>query len=154
MIQEQAQVFRNTLHALGKPLPSDFPVLRNIVIAPDKRTALKDAGPALAESYRLFGQWGLFREVTGGDEDGLELTEFLAERIIIGSPEQRADALIQLHESIWTNRLIARVQWMGMERRIVLRSIELLSERVQPLVDEAIGGSRPSNFDEKKMDDL
>src|SRR5947207_2987833 len=49
----------------GKPTPADFPVLRNIVVAPDRGTAIRDVGPAIAESYRIFGDWGLFTGVVG-----------------------------------------------------------------------------------------
>lgn len=62
-------------------MPADFPVLRDIVVAKDKKTALREAGPSLAASYRVFGQWGLFREVVGSGRDQLELEELLAERV-------------------------------------------------------------------------
>ena len=35
-------------------------------------------------------------------------------------------------------RPVCRVQWMGMEQRLVLRTIELLAERVLPLVAREI----------------
>jgi len=65
VITEQARVFTSALAALGKPAPADFPVLRNIVVAPDRATALRDVGPAIAESYKIFGDWGLFTGVVG-----------------------------------------------------------------------------------------
>ena len=59
-IADQAAVFKAALAAQRKPAPTDFPVLRNIVVAPDRQTAIRDVGPAIAESYRIFGNWGLF----------------------------------------------------------------------------------------------
>ena len=73
-------------------------VLHNIVVAPDRDTAIKGAGPYLAASYRMLGQWGLPRTIAGMPKD----------------------------------------QWMGMEQRLVLRTIELLAERVLPLVAREI----------------
>jgi alkanesulfonate monooxygenase SsuD/methylene tetrahydromethanopterin reductase-like flavin-dependent oxidoreductase (luciferase family) len=119
-------------------MPADFPVLRNIVVAQDKKTALREAGPSLAESYRLFGQWGLFREVVGSEKDELELEELLADRVIIGSPEECAETLTELYRQCGATRLVARVQWMGMDQRVVLRTIELLAERVRPMVEAAL----------------
>src|SRR5215831_2893311 len=58
VIIEQAKVFKAALEELGKPTPADFPVLRNIVVAADRSTAIRDAGPAIAESYKIFGNWG------------------------------------------------------------------------------------------------
>jgi alkanesulfonate monooxygenase SsuD/methylene tetrahydromethanopterin reductase-like flavin-dependent oxidoreductase (luciferase family) len=55
VIAEQATTFRGALAEQGKPVPADFPVLRNIVVAPDRETAIRDVGPAIAESYKVFG---------------------------------------------------------------------------------------------------
>lgn len=134
VITEQAQVFRSTLDALGKPMPQEFPLLRNIVVAPDRETALREAGPALEESYRVFGQWGLFTKVVGAGKEQLDLPELIAGRVVIGSPEQCAEELVALARATGYSRLIARVQWMGMDQRIVLRSIELLADQVLPLM--------------------
>jgi alkanesulfonate monooxygenase SsuD/methylene tetrahydromethanopterin reductase-like flavin-dependent oxidoreductase (luciferase family) len=49
VIAEQAAVFKAALAAQRKPAPTDFPVLRNIVVAPDRQTAIRDVGPAIAE---------------------------------------------------------------------------------------------------------
>ena len=65
VIAEQATVFKAALAGQGKPLPTDFPVLRNIVVAQDRGTAIRDVGPAIAESYRIFGNWGLFTGMVG-----------------------------------------------------------------------------------------
>jgi alkanesulfonate monooxygenase SsuD/methylene tetrahydromethanopterin reductase-like flavin-dependent oxidoreductase (luciferase family) len=127
-------VFREALAALGKPLPLELPVLRNIVVAPDRETAIREAGPYLEASYRVFGQWGLFRQVTGADREPLDLPELLSGRVVIGGPEECAAELTRLARAVGFGRLVCRVQWMGMEQRLVLRTIELLAERVLPLL--------------------
>ena len=55
VITKQAGVFHDRLDELGKPRPQEFPLLRNIVVAEDRETALRDAGPFLEASYRIFG---------------------------------------------------------------------------------------------------
>lgn len=139
VIVQQATVFRDTLAKYGKPMPAEFPLLRNIVVAPDKATALKEAGPFLEASYRVLGQWGLFSQIVGGDKDQLELEELLAGRVIIGSPEECAEELVGLARATGMTRLVARVQWLGMDQRIVLRTIEMLAEQVLPLVARELG---------------
>ena len=134
VVATQAAVFRRALAALGKPFPADFPVLRNIVIAPDRETALRDAGPYLEASYRTFGQWGLFTQVVGSDKPQLDLPELLAGRVVIGGPEECAAELLRLASAVGLTRLVCRGQWRGMEQRLVLRTIELLAERVLPLL--------------------
>jgi alkanesulfonate monooxygenase SsuD/methylene tetrahydromethanopterin reductase-like flavin-dependent oxidoreductase (luciferase family) len=139
VIAAQTGVFRQALAELGKPFPRAFPVLRNIVVAPDRATAIRDAGPYLEASYRVFGGWGLFTEVAGAAKAQLDLPELLAGRVVIGGPEECAEELLGLARSVGFGRLVCRVQWMGMEQRLVLRTIDLLAERVLPaLAREAV----------------
>jgi alkanesulfonate monooxygenase SsuD/methylene tetrahydromethanopterin reductase-like flavin-dependent oxidoreductase (luciferase family) len=126
--------WREALAALGKPAPAEQPVLRNIVLAPDRATAIREVGPYLEASYRVFGQWGLFTEVAGAARDPRDLGELLAGRVVIGGPEECAAELAELAQTVGLDRLVCRVQWMGMEQRLVLRTIELLAERVVPLL--------------------
>lgn len=139
VVVRQAALFAATLAALGKPRPAEFPVLRNIVVAPDRATALREAGPFLEASYRVFGQQGLFTRIVGAGKEQLELEELLAGRVVIGAPEECAAELAALARATGANRLICRVQWMGMEQRLVLRTIALLGERVLPLLRRELG---------------
>lgn len=139
VIVEQVAVFRAALAEHGKPMPAEFPLLRNIVVAPDRRAALREVGPFLEASYRVFGQWGLFSKVVGSGKEQLGLEELLAGRVILGSPEECAEELVRLARATGFGRLIARVQWLGMDQRLVLRTIELLANEVLPLVECELG---------------
>jgi alkanesulfonate monooxygenase SsuD/methylene tetrahydromethanopterin reductase-like flavin-dependent oxidoreductase (luciferase family) len=135
VIVEQASLYKNTLEALGKPMPADFPVLRNIVVGPDRATAIREAGPYLEASYRVFGDWGLFTEVVGTETAQPDRDTLLEDRVIIGGPEECADAILKLAEATGCTRLITRIQWMGMDQRVVLGTIERLAERVMPILN-------------------
>ena len=134
VITKQAGVFQDRLDELGKSRPQEFPLLRNIVVAEDRETAIRDAGPFLEASYRIFGQWGLFTGPVGGDKDQLDIEELIEGRVIIGSPEECVEQLVALKDGTNLTRLVARVQWLGMDQDIVLRTIKLLGERVAPEV--------------------
>jgi len=138
VIAKQASVFKAALAAQGKPAPADFPVLRNVVVAPDRATAIREAGPAIAESYRIFGDWGLFTGVVGEAKVHPEFEDLLADRFIIGSPEECAAQIAELMQVTGCNRLVTRIQWVGMEQRCVMRTIELLGDKVAPLVRKAL----------------
>lgn len=137
VIVEQAGVFVDRLTALGKPMPQDFPLLRNIVVAEDRDTAVRDAGPALMASYRAFGRWGLFSDVVGQPKPS-DLPDLLAGRVILGSPDECAAQVVRLARATGITRLVARVQWMGMPQRAVLRTIELLATEVLPQVEREL----------------
>jgi alkanesulfonate monooxygenase SsuD/methylene tetrahydromethanopterin reductase-like flavin-dependent oxidoreductase (luciferase family) len=134
VIVEQAKLFQAALAALGKPAPADFPVLRNIVVAPDRRTAIRDVGPAIAESYKIFGDWGLFTGVVGDAKPHPEFDDLLQDRFIIGAPEECAAEIAALLQATGCNRLVCRMQWVGMAHAHVMRTIELLGDKVAPLV--------------------
>jgi alkanesulfonate monooxygenase SsuD/methylene tetrahydromethanopterin reductase-like flavin-dependent oxidoreductase (luciferase family) len=140
VVTAQAAVFRRALAARGKSVPRDLPLLRNVVVAPDRDTALRDAGSALDASYRVFGQWGLFTDVVGAGKPQPELAELVAGRVVLGSPEACAAELRPLLEAGGFTRLVCRVQWMGLDQRVVLRTIGLLAERVLPLLRRAAVG--------------
>jgi len=138
VIIEQARLFKAILKELGKPAPVDFPVLRNIVVAPDRQMAIRDAGPAISESYKIFGRWGLFTEVVGDAKAEPEFEDLLKDRFIIGSPEECAEQIIDLLRATGCTRLVTRLQWVGMQHRHVMRTIELIGEKVAPLVRKAL----------------
>jgi alkanesulfonate monooxygenase SsuD/methylene tetrahydromethanopterin reductase-like flavin-dependent oxidoreductase (luciferase family) len=138
VIAEQARAFKAALNEQGKPTPTDFPVLRNIVVAQDRETAIRDVGPAIAESYRIFGNWGLFTGVVGDANSHPEFEDLIADRFIIGSPEECAAQITDLMRATGCNRLVTRIQWVGMEHRHVMRTIELLGSDVAPLVRKAL----------------
>lgn len=138
VITRQATLFKAALANLGKTMPGDFPVLRNIVVAPDRRTAIREAGPAIAESYRIFGDWGLFTDVVGDARPHPEFDELIGDRFIIGAPEQCAEEITALIQATGCNRLVCRIQWVGMQQQHVMRTIALLGEQVLPMVERAL----------------
>ena len=142
VIAEQVRVFKAELDRQGKPTPSDFPVLRNIVVAPDRETAIRDVGPAIAESYRIFGNWGLFTDIVRDAKIHPEFEDLMADRFIIGSPEECGAQIADLMRTTGCNRLVTRIQWVGMEHRYVMRTIELLGSEVAPLVRKALSNAR------------
>jgi alkanesulfonate monooxygenase SsuD/methylene tetrahydromethanopterin reductase-like flavin-dependent oxidoreductase (luciferase family) len=138
VVVQQAAVFKAALAAQGKPVPADFPLLRNVVVAPDRATAIRDVGPAIAESYKIFGDWGLFTDVIGDAKPHPEFEELITDRFIIGSPEEAADEIMRVARLTDCTRLVCRIQWVGMKHRHVMRTIELLGEKVGPLVRKAL----------------
>ena len=64
----------------------------------------------------------------------------MAGRVIIGSPDECAEELVTLARDTGCTRIVARVQWMGMDQSIVLRTIRLLAEQVRPRVESALSG--------------
>ena len=91
-----------------------------------------------ARIYSIFGNWGLFTGVVGDAKTHPEFEDLIDDRFIIGSPEECAADIIDLMRTTGCNRLVTRIQWLGMEHRHVMRTIELLGDKVAPLVRKAL----------------
>ncbi len=135
---KQSKIFRQGLIDQGKPLPADFPMLRNIVVAPDRETAIRDAGPAIAASYKVFGGLGLAADSSGEQSSQPEFDKLINDRFIIGAPEQCAEELAGLMQETGCNRLVTRIQWLSMDHRHVIRTLELIGDKVAPMIDKAL----------------
>ena len=107
-------------------------------MAPDRDTALREVGPAIAASYNVFGKWGLFTDIVKEKEAQAKFDELIRDRFIIGSPEECAEELTGIMQDTGCNRLITRIQWLSMEHRHVMRTIELLGDRVAPMIRKAM----------------
>ena len=138
VLLKQAQIFKNGLAEQGKPMPADFPMLRNIVVAPDRDTAIREVGPYIAASYKVFSGWGLFSSVVRDSKPQPEFEDLIRDRFIIGSPEECAEELTGLMQASGCNRLVTRIQWLGMEHKHVMRTIELLGDKVAPIMQQEL----------------
>jgi hypothetical protein len=112
----------------------DFPVLRNIVVAPDRATAIREVGPAMAERYKIFGDWGLFTDVIGDTRSHPQFDHFVNGGFITGSLDEVAEEIAIIIKVTSGTRLICRSQWVGMEQKHVM-----LATAVAPLVRKALG---------------
>ena len=51
---------------------------------------------------------------------------------------ERLKQIVRLARATDFTRLVARVQWLGIDPRIVLRTVEMLADKVLPLVERAL----------------
>ena len=135
---KQSNIFRDGLTELGKPLPTDFPMLRNIVVAADRNTALRDVGPAIAASYKVFGGLGISDSTGAAQAEQSEFDRLINNRFIIGAPEECAEEIASLMQETGCNRLVTRIQWLSMDHKHVMRTLELIGSKVAPMVDKTL----------------
>jgi alkanesulfonate monooxygenase SsuD/methylene tetrahydromethanopterin reductase-like flavin-dependent oxidoreductase (luciferase family) len=115
----------------GRPAPAERYLFIDIYLANDRRTALADTAAFIKVTYDAFAQWGN-RKV-----ESLEAApEDLAERFIVGSPDDCIGRLAEYHRRAGFNHVLARVQLPGpttsMPQPTVLRTIRLLGQEVAP----------------------
>ncbi|MEU3526794.1 LLM class flavin-dependent oxidoreductase [Streptomyces sp. NPDC038707] len=131
-VERQLALYRQARSEAGLPAPADVPLMREVVCAPDRATALARARRHLAAKYATYKAWGQDTVLPEGDRFAADLAALSQDRFAIGDP---ADCLATLRE--WTRRtgateLILRVHWAGAPLAEALESVALLSEHVLP----------------------
>jgi alkanesulfonate monooxygenase SsuD/methylene tetrahydromethanopterin reductase-like flavin-dependent oxidoreductase (luciferase family) len=134
LITQQAG-YHAELARLGKPRPAEQPLARLVYVAKDRKSALREAEPALAEWYRKRGEWGW--SLTNGPHHGGPGDQSLddivrAGRWVIGDPDDCIEQISMYRDQLGADHLIFAMPWPAAAHRQRLETIELLGERVLP----------------------
>jgi alkanesulfonate monooxygenase SsuD/methylene tetrahydromethanopterin reductase-like flavin-dependent oxidoreductase (luciferase family) len=134
-IVRQVEVYKHALDACGKPFPKEFPARREVFVARSRDQAMRLCAPFLAEKYRAYHQWGQGKVMPEGDNNlDLDFDDLVRDRFLLGSPDEVAEQMINLHRRTGINHLIMSVQWPGMPQNMVLDVLHMLAEEVFPKV--------------------
>jgi alkanesulfonate monooxygenase SsuD/methylene tetrahydromethanopterin reductase-like flavin-dependent oxidoreductase (luciferase family) len=138
-IIEQTETYKRALDEYNKPFPEEFPIRREIFVAKTREEALRLCVPYLATKYKVYHEWGQDKAMPEGDNDlSLEFDELARDRFLIGSPDEVAEQVIRLHRETGVNHIIGSMQWPGMDHRVTMDSMQMLSEEVFPRVRQGI----------------
>lgn len=107
--------------AAGRPVPAEFPVLREAAVAATREAALATLRTHLAVKLAAYERWA---------KKAMDLERAIAECSIAGTPEEAARQIRDYEENVGASHLILRVQWPGMPPAEVLRTIQLLGDEV------------------------
>jgi alkanesulfonate monooxygenase SsuD/methylene tetrahydromethanopterin reductase-like flavin-dependent oxidoreductase (luciferase family) len=132
VLERQMDVYRQALREAGRPFPAELPIIKELYVAPDRRTALQECRPFLEAKYKAYASWGQDKALPEGDSFAHEFEELVADRFIVGDPDDAVREIKRYAERLGVNSFIFRIQWPGMEQAKVLRTIELLATRVFP----------------------
>ncbi|HYB71088.1 MAG TPA: LLM class flavin-dependent oxidoreductase, partial [Candidatus Bathyarchaeia archaeon] len=132
VLERQMGVYRQALRDAGRPFPAELPIIKELYVAPDRRSALKECQPFLEAKYKAYASWGQDKALPEGDSFSHEFAELVADRFIVGDPNDAVREIRRYVERLGANSFIFRIQWPGMEQAKVLRSIELLAKHVFP----------------------
>jgi alkanesulfonate monooxygenase SsuD/methylene tetrahydromethanopterin reductase-like flavin-dependent oxidoreductase (luciferase family) len=126
------EVYRPALAALDKPFPDELPIRREIFVAEDRETAMRQAAPWLLEKYKTYRSWGQDKVLADDDEFHAEAEELFTDRFILGSPEDCIAEIDRYCEQLGTTEFIVRVQWPGMPNELALENIRRIGETLIP----------------------
>jgi alkanesulfonate monooxygenase SsuD/methylene tetrahydromethanopterin reductase-like flavin-dependent oxidoreductase (luciferase family) len=132
ILEHQMALYRKTLQEVAKPFPAELPVIKELYVAPDRRSAVAECRPFLEGKYQAYASWGQDKALPQEDSFDLAFEELVQDRFIIGDPQDCRRELRRYADALGVNCFIFRIQWPGMEQAKVLRTIELLAEHVIP----------------------
>jgi alkanesulfonate monooxygenase SsuD/methylene tetrahydromethanopterin reductase-like flavin-dependent oxidoreductase (luciferase family) len=132
ILRDQVSLYRKTLEAAGKPFPAEFPVIKELYVAADRKTAIAECRPFLEAKYGAYAAWGQDKALPQGESFAQAFEDLARDRFIIGDPDDCVRDIRRYAEALGAGCFIFRIQWPGMEQAKVLRVIKLLAERVLP----------------------
>ncbi len=135
VLQRQMVLYRTALRDAGKPFPAELPIIKELYVASDRRTAVRECRPFLEAKYKAYGAWGQDKALPQGDSFDVAFDDLVRDRFIIGDPDDCIRELRRHVDALGVNCFIFRIQWPGMEQAKVLRTIKLLAERVIPALE-------------------
>lgn len=134
-IIRQMDVYKRALDAAEKPFPDELPMRREVFVAPTKTEALRLCGPFLAKKYENYTDWGQSDQLPDDDSKlDQAFGDLIGDRFLLGSPDEVAEQIINLHREVGTNHLIMSMDWAGMPKEATLDCIRLFAEEVAPKV--------------------
>lgn len=138
-ILEQLEVYRRALDDLGKPMPEELPIRREVFVAGSREEAIRLCGPHLAGKYAVYASWGQDKAMPAGDADLTAAFEDLArDRFLVGSADEVAEQMIALAQATGVNHIVMSVQWSGMPQSLTLETLQRLAEDVFPRVRQGL----------------
>ena len=106
--------------------------VQELFIAPDRRTALREAQPYVEAKYRAYSQWGQDRELSATETFSVPFETLVQDRFILGDPDDCIRQICTHQEQLGITHMKFRVHWPGMPHDLVMRTIRLLGEKVLP----------------------
>jgi alkanesulfonate monooxygenase SsuD/methylene tetrahydromethanopterin reductase-like flavin-dependent oxidoreductase (luciferase family) len=132
-LREAMPLYREGLARAGKPFRG-LPLIRDICVAKDKRTADALVRDSITDYLHRQSGWG-----QPGEAYNVSFDELKLDRIILGSTEEAAAELIELHDEFGAEFVTFRVYTPGMDTERALDVVRQLGEEVFPIVRKACG---------------
>ncbi|PPR64105.1 MAG: Phthiodiolone/phenolphthiodiolone dimycocerosates ketoreductase [Alphaproteobacteria bacterium MarineAlpha4_Bin2] len=140
-IAKQLDTYKRELDAVNKPFPDEFPVRREVFVAPTREEAYRLAQGPVTTKYNAYHSWGLGQaRVSAGEKDelGQPFEELLKDRFFIGSPDDVTEQILRFNKRIGMNHIVMSMHWPGLEIARSMETMQLLAEEVFPRVRQGL----------------
>jgi alkanesulfonate monooxygenase SsuD/methylene tetrahydromethanopterin reductase-like flavin-dependent oxidoreductase (luciferase family) len=126
-IREALPGYRRRLDELGRPF-GGVPLIREMHLASDSRRAEAEMRAPLGAMYSSYARWG-----QPGERYDLDFDELKIERVLVGSPDEVAERVIEYRDEFDVPFMLFRLYYPGMDPELSLETIRRFGEEVIPL---------------------
>ena len=137
MVAGQLAEYRRALDRAGHPSPPAWPMMRELYLAQDEKTAFLESQPYLEGKYAAYAAWGQDKALPGQESFSVPYQDLAKDRFLLGSPDDVVEEINRYGEGLGVNYMIFRMQWPGMDQKQALRQIEIMGRDVIPRVKNA-----------------
>jgi alkanesulfonate monooxygenase SsuD/methylene tetrahydromethanopterin reductase-like flavin-dependent oxidoreductase (luciferase family) len=133
-LARQARLFVETRREARLPPASELACMKEVYVAPDMDTALREARPYIEEKLKMYARWGQLRELPkeSAELPSLDFDDLRRDCAIVGDPAHCIAEFKRYRNEVGINHFSVVLNWPGMEPWRILRSIQLLGEQVLP----------------------
>jgi alkanesulfonate monooxygenase SsuD/methylene tetrahydromethanopterin reductase-like flavin-dependent oxidoreductase (luciferase family) len=125
-LREALPVYKAALERQGRPFRGLF-IFRDLCIADSSREAEERIRDGYERRYRRYQQWG-----QPGERYDLAFDQLKRDRLILGSPAEVVEQVMEYHREFSTEIMWFMVDWPGMDPKFTLESIERFGTEVIP----------------------
>jgi alkanesulfonate monooxygenase SsuD/methylene tetrahydromethanopterin reductase-like flavin-dependent oxidoreductase (luciferase family) len=116
----------------------EFPVRRELLIAPSRAAGLEAALTRYRARYEIYRKWGLQGENTPVFDDGQQVRADIEDRFILGPPAQCAEELDHLGSSVGMTTFVYKPHWPGLSHADAMRQLEQFGTSVLPALADRV----------------
>ena len=131
---ELRRLFDETRRGLDLPTDGDFPVRRELLIAPTRAAAAEAALVRYRARYETYLKWGLSGENTPVEPSGEQVRNDVQDRFIMGPAAECAAELARLRDELGMTHFVFKPQWPGLPHAEAMRQLEQFGTDVIPLL--------------------
>ncbi len=130
-IVRQLELFHEARRAADRGPLTVLPLMKEVFCAPTREEAIRVAAPYLGAKYEAYAKWGQDAALPGDETFALPFEELLADRFVLGTPD---DCLAQLApwRELGVDTFVIRSHWPGMPVDAALSSLRLITDEVMP----------------------
>ena len=125
------QLFLDTRAERGLSTDGDFPLRRELLIAPSREAGMDAALDRYRARYETYKKWGLSGENTPVG-DGSELRANIEEQFILGTAEECAAELGRLRDELGMTHFVYKPHWPGLSHADAMAQLEEFGTTVVP----------------------